>query len=139
MSSLKESIRIDVQANKPKSLSAAIGLERLYEARNNYTKHGSQPEIRRSSSTFPSVRQDSPIHIEKLTPTEMRERREKGLCFNCNEKFEPGHRCKKLFLIQGSWPDDDDNDEDVDMEVEENQHTEVLEVLFNAIYGVRTP
>ena len=35
----------------------------------------------------------------------MEERRRKGLCFNCNEKFQPGHQCKsaKLFLLKGLY------------------------------------
>jgi len=36
----------------------------------------------------------------------MEERRKKGLCFNCDEKFQPGHHCKsaKLFLLKGLYP-----------------------------------
>ncbi|KAK1369572.1 hypothetical protein POM88_035664 [Heracleum sosnowskyi] len=34
ISGLRDSIRVDVQANKPTTLTAAIGLARLYEARN---------------------------------------------------------------------------------------------------------
>ena len=36
----------------------------------------------------------------------MEERRKKGLCFNCDEKFRPGHHCKsaKLFLLEGLYP-----------------------------------
>ncbi|KAL4186703.1 hypothetical protein AMTRI_Chr09g35350 [Amborella trichopoda] len=30
------------------------------------------------------------------------ERRAKGLCYNCNEKFASGHHCKKLFLVEGT-------------------------------------
>ena len=33
----------------------------------------------------------------------MDERRKKGLCYNCDEKWGPGHRCgnAKLFLLEG--------------------------------------
>ena len=36
----------------------------------------------------------------------MEERRRKGLCFNCDKKFQPGHQCKsaKLFLLEGLFP-----------------------------------
>ena len=36
----------------------------------------------------------------------MEERRKKDLCFNCDEKFQPGHHCKsaKLFLLEGLYP-----------------------------------
>ncbi|XP_059302363.1 uncharacterized protein LOC132054338 [Lycium ferocissimum] len=39
-----------------------------------------------------------------LTPTEMDEKRAKGLCFFCDEKFFPGHKCKnakrQLFSLE---------------------------------------
>lgn len=38
--------------------------------------------------------------VRRLTQTEQLERRSKGLCFNCDEKFHTGHRCaKKQFLL----------------------------------------
>ena len=45
----------------------------------------------------------SKIPIKRLTPTQMDERRKKGLCYNCDEKWAVGHKCKiaKLFLLEG--------------------------------------
>jgi hypothetical protein len=40
------------------------------------------------------------LSIKRLTPEELNERQEKGLCFKCNDKYGPGHRCKKLFMIE---------------------------------------
>ncbi|KAL0373235.1 UNVERIFIED_CONTAM: hypothetical protein Scaly_1005100 [Sesamum calycinum] len=34
------------------------------------------------------------LPIKHLSPLEMHARRVKGLCFNCDERFVPGHRCK---------------------------------------------
>ena len=36
----------------------------------------------------------------------MQERQEKGLCYNCDEKFTRGHRCvqKKLYLLDVDSP-----------------------------------
>jgi hypothetical protein len=33
----------------------------------------------------------------------MQERKERGLCYNCDEKFQPGHKCSRprLFLLEG--------------------------------------
>ena len=33
----------------------------------------------------------------RLSPTEMDERRAEGLCYNCDDKYAPGHRCKRLY------------------------------------------
>ncbi|OMP09516.1 hypothetical protein COLO4_05398 [Corchorus olitorius] len=38
--------------------------------------------------------------IRRLSPTKMQARHSKGLCFNCDEQFKPGHRYKTtLFLL----------------------------------------
>lgn len=39
----------------------------------------------------------------------MQRRRERGLCFNCDDKFTPGHRCKikHAFLIEHVETDDE--------------------------------
>ena len=46
------------------------------------------------------------LPLRKLSLAQMEERRKKGLCFNCDEKFQPGHQCKlaKLFLLEGLFP-----------------------------------
>ncbi|KAL9444043.1 hypothetical protein AB3S75_017259 [Citrus x aurantiifolia] len=33
--------------------------------------------------------------VKRLTWEEMQHRKEKGLCFNCNERFTPGHKCNR--------------------------------------------
>jgi hypothetical protein len=45
----------------------------------------------------------------RLSPTEMAQRRAEGLCYNCDEKFVLGHRCKKLFILEvvGSQVEDE--------------------------------
>ncbi|XP_078443745.1 uncharacterized protein LOC144713125 [Wolffia australiana] len=50
--------------------------------------------------------------ITRLSPEEFLHRKEKGLCFNCNDKYTPGHRCNKklsIYMLQE------------DIEVEEDQ------------------
>jgi hypothetical protein len=37
----------------------------------------------------------------RLMPDKMQDRQSQGLCFNCDERFVPGHHCKKLFVIEG--------------------------------------
>lgn len=36
----------------------------------------------------------------KLTGGEMQERCKKDLCYNCDKKYEFGHTCKKLFMLE---------------------------------------
>ncbi|XP_026396141.1 uncharacterized protein LOC113290772 [Papaver somniferum] len=45
--------------------------------------------------------------IKKLTPVQMQARRDKGLCYNCDVFYKPGHRCKsqQLFMLVASDED----------------------------------
>jgi hypothetical protein len=45
----------------------------------------------------------------------MEDRRSKGLCFNCDEKYVRGHRCKRLFYIESA--DEDDEDEGDNLQI----------------------
>ena len=44
--------------------------------------------------------------IKHLSEAEMRECREKGICYNCDKKFTRGHRCveQKLYLLDVDSP-----------------------------------
>ncbi|XP_042009918.1 uncharacterized protein LOC121758578 [Salvia splendens] len=54
-----------------------------------------------------------------LTEEEMAERRDKGLCYGCNEKLERGHRCARKILYLLEVDDGFNRDESPD-DVEEN-------------------
>ena len=71
---------------------------------------------------------------------EIKERRGKGLCFYCDEKFGPGHRCKRLFSIEACWPDDETKAEDQEDEEEQTRSTkEALGISLHAIAGTPAP
>ena len=134
-----ESIRTDVQANQLDNLTSAIGLARFYEAREIF-KHKSSITAKGGSQS-PNVAPLSlpRVLIKKMTIEELNEWKKKGLCFKCNEKFSPGHRCKRLFLIQASFGD---NDEDVEMEIVGDDAVEQIEtapaISFHAMVGTQT-
>ncbi|KAM2882707.1 hypothetical protein COP2_015652 [Malus domestica] len=46
-----------------------------------------------ATPTFP------PKPILRLAQAEMRARREHGLCFNCDEQYWPGHRCRQSHIL----------------------------------------
>jgi carbamoylphosphate synthase small subunit len=77
-----------------------------------------------------------------LTPQQLEERKEKGLCFNCDSKYSKGHKCgeKKLFYI--------DCEEEEEQEQEPSQYENVEAILSkeltptiscNALDGISTP
>jgi hypothetical protein len=38
--------------------------------------------------------------FKRLTPTEMSERRKRGLCHNCDEQYVRVHKCSRLFYLE---------------------------------------
>ncbi|RVW85307.1 hypothetical protein CK203_045593 [Vitis vinifera] len=80
-----------------------------------------------------------PATFRRITNQEARERREKGLCYYCDEKFVAGHRCERpqLFMIEDS---PHMNTEDVEGAHPEQEHHEVIpEISFSCNCGYRTP
>ncbi|KAF8378270.1 hypothetical protein HHK36_029609 [Tetracentron sinense] len=140
VSGLRDSIKTDVQASRPSTLSDAIGLARLYEARNLSQRRATPPAPRPGFqlNTAIPTRQPS-IPVRKMSPTELQERRSKGLCYNCNEKYSPGHRCKRLFVIEACW---EEGDGDIIMEEDgeaEEQVEETPKISLHAISGTCAP
>ena len=43
------------------------------------------------------------LPLQRLTNAQMEERRKQSLCYNCDEKWQLGHKCKgvKVFLLEG--------------------------------------
>ena len=88
----------------------------------------------------PPIAPTPALPIRRLTPTELREKREKGLCYNCDQKYSANHRCRSKFLLLLGT---DDIDEDID---EDGVATELTEDLvtgdissLNALAGQGNP
>jgi hypothetical protein len=73
----------------------------------------------------------------------MRERREKGLCYYCDDKYSQSHVCKtpRIFLIQGmEWEQDmADNSVCIEEEGIEELGVNLPEISLHAISGTPTP
>ena len=39
------------------------------------------------------------LPIRRISPAQMEKRKKKGLCYNCDEKWGPGHKCKNVVLF----------------------------------------
>lgn len=92
VSGFKLHIANDVRIHQPTDLSSVMHLARLYEQRAGALNQ--QPR-----RVLPQT-QHTP-YVKRLNRAEMETRRAKGLCFNCDETFTPGHRCKRLFWLEG--------------------------------------
>lgn len=70
--------------------------------------------------------------IRRITPSQMQERREKGLCYHCDEKYKPGHKCNKpkLYLLEGmEWEEKGEVLEESLLEMQEESTQGDLETL----------
>lgn len=131
VSGLKPTIRREVQAFQPMSLSHAISLAKLQEDKTNDRisqfqnrrtptppTHSSlsrppfRPNPNTNSPTAPQTPPQTNTPIKRLTPQELQNRREKGLCYYCDEKYAPGHRCKRSFHIMIAEPEPEPDPED---------------------------
>ncbi|GMY21740.1 hypothetical protein FCV25MIE_16981 [Fagus crenata] len=141
VSGLKESIKVDVMARRPADLSTAIRLERLYEAMNLLQRQLPSATTSNHGATSSNKEEGiprQPMAIRRLSPSELQQMRDKGLCYNCNEKFHPGHRCKKLFFIEACHNEEDG---DVIMEAKSSEmqdEQEALGISLHAISGTQS-
>jgi hypothetical protein len=122
--SLGEPLRTDVALQRPSSLDEAIMFARAYKQHSTTptpptprssqrtsakswtsASGGPQQSVVGSSAPAPSKSTTS----RRLSSAEIADRRIKGLCFRCDEKYVPGHReeCKHLFIIEVQIDDDD--------------------------------
>lgn len=77
------------------------------------------------------------LPTQKLTYQEIRERREKGLCFSYDEKYTTGYRCKNQRMYHLEIAQEDDEDRSLGLEeVIEEEELKPLQLSLNAIEGV---
>lgn len=104
-----------VMIMRPQSLAQAIQIAKLQENSMHHLKSGFKNTVRQATAGLksykPSITGSSSVPksygpynkgmlARSLSTTEMEERRKKGLCFHCDEKFTNGHKCKMLFNIE---------------------------------------
>lgn len=104
ISGSRNAIKYDVVAKNPTTMMEAMRLaqveeEKLLNIRRGskvaFQKGGSPPNSTRSTTTLrgfivgPPHTANNPV--KRLTPQEIREQRDKGLCFYCDERYVAGH------------------------------------------------
>ncbi|KAG8635078.1 hypothetical protein MANES_17G118357v8 [Manihot esculenta] len=107
MGGLKPEIAEGIRMFKPKTLKDAISLARMKDEQLQRQKSDSKHE-----SVLSPTRNKPSTPLKRLNWEEMQNRRTAGLCFNCDEKFTPGHRCAKpqLLLLDGRLETKEDDE-----------------------------
>jgi hypothetical protein len=104
ISGLAPDVRREVQALQPLTLIQAAALARLQEEKLNEARRSARGKGILPSPSLPPPKSSLTTKatappFKRLTPAEMALRREKGLCFNCEEKFHKGHKCASKFFL----------------------------------------
>ncbi|GJZ88094.1 transposon ty3-G gag-pol polyprotein [Tanacetum coccineum] len=151
---LKEEIRLEVKLKKPRSLTDAIGMALLVEEKINVQRRVSvsQRSLSLPAPSRPTTTQGilgpsptqrlalpAPTSVRRLSQTEARERREKGLCYYCDDRYTSGHKCSKPQLFMISNVPEDDDEEPIGDTQEQTQDDSHAEISFHAISGSITP
>ncbi|KAL8104131.1 hypothetical protein AgCh_028387 [Apium graveolens] len=148
---LNDGLRVDVEMQSPPNLVTAMNLARAFERKSQITnvislqrsasswtpsktvaptsvvptRRDSRPTGGTTSLTSSGSINKTPV-IKRLSRAEMAEQRGKGLCYNCDESYSTGHKCKRLFCLMV------DDEEDVEVEYDTSP-----EISLHAISGIK--
>ncbi|KAG8387035.1 hypothetical protein BUALT_Bualt03G0211200 [Buddleja alternifolia] len=157
-------LRDDIMSMKPKDFHQAVTLAKKQEgtvdaiikranlASKNFTQskpayrhipsNHSQPRSPQIPPKPPFQNQSEPTqnHRKLLIASEMRARREKNLCYNCDETFVPSHRCKQrqIYMIMSEEEELIHNSQlsnEINNEIEEEMIDDDMTVSLNALSG----
>jgi len=147
---LKADISADVRKFKPRTLRETIELARMREDELAHSKKSPFAETYRYNSkpawgsntttTVSSSSKNSALPaVKKISWEEMQKRREKGLCFNCNERYIPGHRCAvpHVFIIEAD-PEEEEEIEGVAVETAGEQDPQISLHALTGYTGPKT-
>ena len=108
---LKDNIQHEVRLWEPDSLEKAFRLARKMESKIMATRKPITHSNKDGSVFGPSLPQPT-----RVTPQQLEEKGEKGLCYNCDSKCTKGHKCaeKKLFYIE--YEEEEEKDQETSKE-----------------------
>nr|GME02199.1 Transposon Ty3-G Gag-Pol polyprotein [Ipomoea batatas] len=170
---LKHELQQDLLLAKPTSLEEAFSLAKTYESKYElllstpkwasrptvvsiphrpYSNH--QPPIRPTIVTMPQPPQHpSPtattgrpipdLPVRRLSAAEIRDKRSKGLCYNCDKKWSNSHRCQSRFLMLLGMEEDDQVCQE-EVTPQDDQFTGAVLITtdistLNSLSGMNTP
>ena len=138
---LKYNIQHEVCLFEPSSLEKAFMMARKVE-----NKNMAMTTRKAFSNTYRENNVPSSKPPQRLTPEQLYERIEKGLCFKCDNKYSKGHKCndKKLFYIdceEEEPKEEEASQEEANLEeIEDTTSKEINPTIScHALAGINTP
>jgi hypothetical protein len=110
ISGLKDEIQAHVLMARPSSWVEATKNDK--ESQQVVSSQNRKPSFIPHPKPINPIAPSSPLKIQKLTRVEMVERQLKGLCYNCDDKYFLGHKCKEQKLSMAI--SEDISEEDVE-------------------------
>jgi len=138
---LRDNIQHEVHLWEPKSLENAFRVARNVESKNMAMATRRTNPNSYIENNAPSSKTPQPT---RWTPQQLKERKAKGLCFNCDSKYSKGHKCgeKKLVYIDC----EEEEEQEQEQEPSQDENVEVISseeltpmILCNALVGINTP
>ncbi|KAA0033983.1 ty3-gypsy retrotransposon protein [Cucumis melo var. makuwa] len=163
MMRLAQKAEIEEIIRKEANLSGYLGGKYLYNPANyNKPNNGSNSNEGKAGGTIPmrtiTLRSSANGELKKegpskrLSDTEFKAKREKGLCFKCDEKYYSGHKCKeiehgelRMFMVRADNVEEEIIEEDYYEQKELNMFemeggvNAVVELSINSVVGLTNP
>ena len=118
ISGLKDEIQAHVLMAWPSSWVEAT--KKAKEAQQVVSSQNQKPSFIPRPKPITPITPSTPLKIQKLTRDKMDERQLKGLCYNCDEKYFSGHKCKEQNIFMAIF--EDISEEDVETPLVSESH-----------------
>jgi hypothetical protein len=160
MSCMKDEIRLAVKMQGPRNLGEAYALAKIQEEYLATVKRSTRPtyepsrgawvqsqaqqraaQVENKSGDSKQFSARPSMLVQRLTPMQMSERRKKGLCYNCDERWSSDHKCKdrKLYLMEEVEDEEAELVEIEEEEVEAELEEAKAEITLCALLGSTSP
>jgi hypothetical protein len=147
ISGLKDEIWAHVLMAQPSSWVEATRKDK--EAQHVLSSQNRKPSFIPRPKPINPTTPSTPLKIQKLTRAEMVERQLKGLCYNCDDKYFLGHKCKEQKIFMAISKDISEEDVETPLMPESPKITEItppsdppkveLIISLNALTGFSAP
>jgi hypothetical protein len=144
---LKDEIWVHVLMARPQSWVEAT--KRDKEAQQVVSSQNQKPSFIPHTKPVNPTTPSAPLKIQKLTKDEMVQCQLKGLCYNCDEKYFPGHKCKEQNLFMAISEDISEEDVETPLVSESPETTDITPpsdppevepvISLNALTGFSAP
>jgi hypothetical protein len=147
ISGLKDEIRAHVLMARPQSWVEAT--KQAKEAQQVVSSQNRKPSFIPRTKPVNPTPPSTPLKIQKLTRAEMAERQLKGLCYNCDDKYFSGHKCKEQNIFMAISEDVLEEDVEAPLVSESPEPTDISPpsdppevepvISLNALTGFSAP